>query len=759
VARAKKVHKALVVVESPAKARTIKKYLGSGYEVKACIGHVKDLPKAKISVDIENGFLPHYEVIRGKRKVLNEIKAAAKKADVVYLAPDPDREGEAIAVHIHEELGKKEQQKTQRITFNEITKRAIQEAIAAPRAIDTKLFESQQARRILDRLVGYQISPILWDKVRRGLSAGRVQSVAVRLIVEREAEIRAFKPEEYWSILCDVEGPSPPPFEAKVATERGHKFRPDNGADAHRAAEALRHASFRVAEVGRRERRRRPNAPLITSKLQQEAAGRLRFTAKRTMVIAQQLYEGVDIGDEGSVGLITYMRTDSTRVSNDALAAVRDYIGRVHGPAFVPAAAHVYKNKKSAQEAHEAIRPTSLELPPERVKPFLTREQFLLYELIWQAFVASQMEPAVFDQTTVDIEAGDFALRVTGSILKFRGFLAVWPMKEDSDQTLPELHQGDSLACHAVRPNQHFTQPPPRFSEATLVKELEDRGIGRPSTYAAILSTIVTRGYVEKVEGRFHPSELGQLVTELLTESFPTVLDVEFTAQMESQLDSIETGEANWVETLSGFYHGGFAKALEKAASEMRDVKRMEIETPHRCESCGEGMVIKWGRNGSFLACKGYPKCRNTRDYKRLPDGTLEILPEATTDQRCPTCGGEMAVKRGRFGQFLACRAYPECKGTRPMSIGVDCPQKCGGYLSERRSHRGRVFYGCSTWPGCNFVSWNRPVGEACPDCGGAYLIRKYSKKDGARITCPNKECHYVRDPELTDEDAALAAQ
>lgn len=774
-ARKRSSTRSLVVVESPAKARTIKKYLGPGYVVKASVGHVKDLPKSKLSIDLEHDFQPHYEVIRGKSKVLKEIKDAAKDVSAIYLAPDPDREGEAIAWHIYEELGKRHAAHTQRISFNEITKRAVQEAIAHPRPLDLNLYNSQQARRILDRLVGYQISPILWDKVRRGLSAGRVQSVAVRLVVEREAEIRAFVPEEYWSIDCTLEGAMPPAFVAQVIKVDGEKFRPNSRDDAERAVGELRDAAYVVSGVTRKERRRRAAPPLITSKLQQEAANRLRFTAKRTMMLAQQLYEGIELGDEGAVALITYMRTDSTRVSNDAITAVREHIGTLFGPDYLPEEPNVYRTKKSAQDAHEAIRPTSMEYPPERVAPFLTAEQLKLYGLIWRWFVASQMKPAVYDQTTVDITAGRYALRASGSILKFAGFLAAHGVAEEvieeertegeedagaraKEGRLPELREGEALRCETVVPEQHFTQPPPRFSESSLVKELEERGIGRPSTYAAILSTIVTRAYVEKVEGRFYPTELGTLTTELLTASFPRVLDVEFTARMEEELDEVEEGKVDWVKLLHDFYDGGFSEALERAKKEMRDVKREEIPTEHVCETCGAPMVIKWGRNGSFLACSGYPQCRNTRDYKRRPDGTLEIVPEETTDERCPTCAGPMVVKRGRFGQFLACVAYPECKGTRPLSIGVACPSGCGGYIAERRSKRGRVFYGCSSYPNCTFAAWDRPVPGPCPQCGSPYLVRKYSKKDGLLIKCPTKECDYVRDPELEDSDARAVA-
>ncbi|MBN1959901.1 MAG: type I DNA topoisomerase [Deltaproteobacteria bacterium] len=766
--------RALVVVESPAKAKTIKKYLGAGYMVKASVGHIKDLQKSKLSVDLENGFAPHYETIRGKSKVIKEIKEAVKTVDYVYLAPDPDREGEAIAWHIAEEIGKKGEGKVFRIAFNEITKKAIQAAIANPQPLNKNLYDSQQARRILDRIVGYQISPILWDKVRRGLSAGRVQSVAVRLVVEREREIAAFKSEEYWSLECQLAASGPPSFVAKVIKENGQKFEPKSQSDIKTAETVLNSAKYNVANISRKERRRRAGPPLITSKLQQEAANRLRFTAKRTMMIAQQLYEGVELGKEGAVALITYMRTDSTRVSQDAQNAAREYINNTFGASYVPETPNIYKTKQGAQDAHEAIRPTSLDYPPERVSRYLTSEQAKLYGLIWRWFVASQMAPAVYDQTTVDINAANYGLRATGSIMKFPGFLVAHGVTEvieedkgdkDKDDAgtetkgmLPELSDGEQLALEKLLPEQHFTQPPPRFSESTLVRELEERGIGRPSTYATIMSTIISRGYVEKhKDARFYPSELGALVTDLLTVSFPRVLDVKFTAQMEDMLDEVEEGKVDWQRLLSDFYFGGFQECLERAKTEMRDVKREEIPTEHTCSECGEPMVIKWGRNGSFLACRGYPKCRNTRDYMRRSDQSIEILPEPTTDETCPQCGGPMVVKRGRFGQFLACENYPTCKGTKPMSIGVACPNGCGGYIAERRSKRGRTFYGCSSYPSCNFASWDRPINGPCPVCGHAYLINKV-RKDGVIIRCANRNCAYTRDPELDDDDARAAA-
>jgi DNA topoisomerase-1 len=756
----------LVIVESPAKAKTIKKYLGAGYIVKASVGHVKDLPKKTMGIDIEHGFAPEYVVIDGKKKVLAEIKDAAALVGRVLLAPDPDREGEAIAWHIAEEV-RSANPNIQRVLFNEITKKAIQEAIGKPMALDVKKFESQQARRILDRLVGYQISPVLWTKVKRGLSAGRVQSVAVRLVAEREQEITAFRPEEYWTVEALVEGPTPPPFTSKVAKLDGKKIELVHEGQAREAVDIVKAAELRVAAVERKERRKNPPPPFITSKLQQEASSKLRYSPKRTMGLAQRLYEGVEMGEEGPVGLITYMRTDSTRISDDALGEARAFIGDRYGARFLPAEPVIYKTKKGAQDAHEAIRPTSLKYDPEMVRalwaagggggrdPRETDDLLKLYTLIWNRFVACQMVAAVFDQTAIDIAAGRVELRASGQVMKFAGFLEVYAEtvedaanEDETGAALPDVKEGDPIRLLEMKPEQHFTQPPPRFSEATLVKELEEKGIGRPSTYAAILSTVQDRGYVEKREGRLHPTELGVMVNGLLVKSFPAIVSTDFTAQMEEQLDRVEDGQADWVKLLEGFY-APFKIDLEKAKVEMRDLKREEEATDQVCEKCGKPMVIKWGRNGHFLACSGYPECRNTKEYTRNADGTLKVV--ATTrpsDQICTTCGAPMVVKRGRFGEFLACSRYPDCKTTSPLSLGVTCPKPdCGGYLTEKRSKRGKVFFGCSSYSKtkCDFVSWDRPIPEPCPKCGAKFVVKKISKS-GSRIRCLNEECGYSAD-------------
>jgi DNA topoisomerase-1 len=766
----------LVIVESPAKAKTIKKYLGRSFDVRASVGHVKDLPKSKMGVDIEKGFAPEYDVIKGKAKVLSEIKRAARDASRVFLATDPDREGEAIAWHISEELGAEGgDARVRRVLFNEITKNAIQKAIEHPIDLDRKKFDSQQARRILDRLVGYQISPILWRKVRRGLSAGRVQSVAVRLVVEREREIEAFKPEEYWTLDADLAARLPPEFTAKLWRVDGQKADLKDEATTKALQADVEGARFVVESVDRKERRRNPPPPFTTAKLQQEAANRLGFTAKKTMTLAQRLYEGVELGDE-TVGLITYMRTDSVRLSTEAVDAARVHIAERYGKDHLPEAPNVYKTKaKAAQEAHEAVRPTDLAWTPERVEPFFEqmgeRDMFRLYELIWDRFVACQMVPAIYDQTAADISAGRATFRATGSILKFPGYLAVYGAKppeeeagaeeEKSDSAngerdgekknverqLPPLERGEELRLVQLHPEQHFTQPPPRYNESSLVKEMEQRGIGRPSTYAAILETIQEKAYVEKVEKNFKPTHLGVLVTDELVRAFPREMDVAFTAGMEEKLDEIEEGNARWQAVLSDFYET-FKEDLAKADEQMRNVKAQAIETDLVCEKCGERkMVIKWGRNGEFLACPGYPECRNTMNFRR-EDG--KIVPEKEEDvpveDKCPECGAAMVMKRGRFGRFLACTRYPECKGTKPVSIGVTCPKGCGGYISEKRSKRGRTFYGCSSYPRCDFVAWDRPKNEPCPKCGSAYLLDKYSKRTGPFVACPNKECDYRRE-------------
>jgi DNA topoisomerase-1 len=926
--------KALVIVESPAKAKTINKYLGKQYIVKASLGHIKDLPKRDLAVDIEKGFEPHYEVIEGKKKLIAELKQTAKKVDDIYLAADPDREGEAICYHLQEELGNgKNGPRIFRVMFNEITQRAIQKAFEKPGQVDVNLVDAQQARRVLDRLVGYKISPLLWDKVRRGLSAGRVQTVALRLIVEREREIRAFVAREYWTLDADLSAKKPPLLTARLARINDAAAEVPNQQASDEIVAALDGVDYVVKSVTRREKRRNPVAPFITSTLQQEASRKLRFSVKRTMMLAQRLYEGVEIGKEGAVGLITYMRTDSTRISDDAIRDVRDYIGERYGKEFLPETANFYKSKKDAQDAHEAIRPTSMAFTPEVVEKYLAEDEMKLYRLVWNRFVACQMMPAVFDQTSIDVAAAgkngqDYLFRATGSVLKFEGFLKIYQEgKDQADEEdeemkhkLPQVAEGEILRLKALRPEQHFTEPPPRYNEATLVKRLEADGVGRPSTYASILSTIQEREYVKKDGGRFVPTERGLVVTDLLLESFDNIFEVKYTARMEEELDEIGEGKIDWRAAMSEFYDR-LERDLKHAEEHMTDIKRMEKPTDLTCEKCGKPLVIKWGQHGSFLACTGYPDfspraaegdleslqrdiarrdevarkeldencakiqawydreadrvhtrvlegklsdrqsktrksklldrfeerlnatkakdaerrekdreaiqarldkivarypnmlevyelnlqssptlqfswrrkdnlCTYTRELTvDLPDVDKVDLSEQGDEEYCENCGRPMVLKKGRFGTFYACTGYPDCKTTKPIggqqkkmdvpldeqcpqcgsnlvlksgrfgeftacsnyptckfvkqkTIGVKCPECSEGEIVERRSRKGKTFYGCNRWPECNFVAWGKPIPEKCPECGSPYLIEKWLKA-GPVWQCPNQECKH----------------
>ncbi len=765
--------KNLVIVESPSKARTLTKYLGRDYLVKASVGHIVDLPKSKLGVDIEKDFEPEYQIIHGKKKIIDDLKKAAKDKENIYLAPDPDREGEAIAWHIAQKLGRKKN--VYRVLFNEITRKAVQDALKNPKEIDQNLFDAQTARRVLDRLVGYQISPLLWKKVRRGLSAGRVQSVAVRVIVEREKEIEAFRPEEYWTIEARLEGAKPPPFVAKLFKIRGErldhkKLRIENGAAAQDLIRGLAETAWTVGAVETKERRRFPAPPFITSRLQQEASRKLGFNPSRTMRIAQKLYEGIDIGEEGAVGLITYMRTDSTRLSGDAVGQAREFIREKFGAEYLPESPVAYRSKREAQDAHEAIRPTSLEYAPERVAPFVSREELALYTLIWNRFVACQMMPARFDQTTADIEVRDLVFRANGQVLRFDGFMRVYLEERDESATgeddesgeermLPELKTGDRLRLHDLLPEQHFTQPPPRFSQASLIKELEEKGIGRPSTYASIMTTILNKEYVsEDREKRLRPTHLGRLVTDLLVGSFPDVLNVEFTAGMEDVLDRIEEGGENWVEAIRRFYRS-FRADLDRAETEMPSVKGEGQATDKVCEKCGAPMVIKWGRQGEFLACSAYPECRNTKNFTLGDNGEIQIEEVQVHETPCPKCGKDLIVRHGRFGKFLGCSGYPECKHIQslqapPRSLGLTCPDCGEGEIQERRSRRGKTFYGCNRYPSCKFATWDPPVIEPCPECGAKYLVEKVTKRAGRVRRCVREGCGYREQVEDEAETA-----
>ncbi len=743
--------KSLLIVESPTKVNTLKKIVGKNFIIKASVGHLKDLPKKKLGVDVDNDFAPEYITIRGKGKILSELKAAAKKADQVFLAPDPDREGEAIAHHIGNEMRKFTKGKVYRVSFNEITKKAVNEAIKHPTEVNLNKVNAQQARRILDRLVGYKISPLLWKKVHRGLSAGRVQSVALRMVCDREREIQNFKPEEYWSITLDLEGETPPPFEGKLFKVDGEKAQVPNQEKADQIVKDLEGAEFVLESVVKKERKRNPAAPFITSTLQQEASRKLNFSPKKTMMLAQRLYEGLSLGKRGTVGLITYMRTDSVRLADEALDGVRAFIGQRFGPEYVPKASNVFKSKKSAQEAHEAIRPTDVTLDPAEVKPFLEKDMFNLYQLIWARFVACQMVPAILDTTQFDIRSGKYLFRANGSVLKFPGFMKVYVEGTDDevsepgrggDRILPDLPEGQALKLNRITPEQHFTQPPPRYTEALLVKELEDQGVGRPSTYASIISVIKDRDYLRTEGKRLAPSELGFLINDLLIENFPDIMTTEFTARMEDQLDEIEDGKVNWIQALKTFYEP-FKTDLEQAEQKMRDVKGEVEETGEDCEKCGKPMIIKWGRFGKFMACSGYPECKNTRDLGK-DNGDGKGTPGEEVEGTCDECGSPLLMKIGRFGKFIACSQYPDCKFTKPISLGIPCPEEgCKGEISPRRSKKGRTFYGCSEYPKCKFVSWDKPVDEECPECKHAFLVEKWKKDEGMSLVCP--KCRFKK--------------
>jgi DNA topoisomerase I len=802
--------KALVVVESPAKAKTINKYLGKNYKVVASMGHVRDLPKSKLGVNIEDGFEPSYEVIASRKKVVAELKAAAKDATEIFVATDPDREGEAIGWHLAEELGSGNRKKIRRLMFNEITKKGVLAALEKPTAINKQMVDAQQARRVLDRLVGYKISPLLWDKVRRGLSAGRVQSVALKLVCDREREIEAFTAEEYWNITARLAGPVPPEFDAKLLKRDGANIKVGNKDEADKVLADLRAASWVVSSVTTKERKKHAVPPYITSKLQQAS----RFPVKKTMMIAQQLYEGIELPGEGAVGLITYMRTDSTRVSEQAIAEVREHVGQKFGPDYVPEKPNFYRTKKDAQDAHEAIRPTSMQWDPESVRAHLTPDQYYLYRLIWNRFIASQMLPAIFDDTTVDITASNYLFRVKGSVPKFAGWLAVYERDvpevrtegagpdavsvddEDGSGVLPPLAEGDKLDLKELKPEQKFTQPPPRYSEATLVKAMEENGIGRPSTYASIISVIQAREYVNKIEGRFKPTVLGRmLVDRLLSPAFDDILEVNYTRELEEDLDKIEEGTDNYKSTLTSFYKK-FAKDLKLAEGLMPNFKEgvapdpavdcdkcgkpmvmkagkfglflacsaypecentRELETPEasaegeideNCENCGKPMALKRGRFGQFLACTGYPECKTTRKIISTKQGLTAAKPDQILDEKCPKCESNLVLKQGRFGEFTACSNYPTCKYVKQKSTGVLCP-KDGGDIVERKSRRGRVFYGCANYPECDFTLWNRPMPEKCPDCGAPFLVEKITKRHGRQLICNNEECEYSRSEEL----------
>jgi DNA topoisomerase-1 len=761
----------LIIVESPAKTKTLASLLGKSYDIRATMGHVRDLPKRRLGVNTERRFEPSYEIIPERREIIEGLQKAAKGSRQVYLASDPDREGEAIAWHLAEVLGVPN---AQRIEFNEITQRAVREALEHPRTIHQERVNAQQARRVLDRLVGYKLSPLLCKKVQSNLSAGRVQSVAVRLIVDREREIQAFVPEEYWSITARLTPQGrEQPFAARLVQVDGKKAEIRNREEADAILRVLGHElveqdgefsanlagtaapRWEVGPVQRKEQRRNPQAPFTTSTLQQEAARKLGFSSRRTMQVAQQLYEGIDLGTEGHAGLITYMRTDSVHIAVEAQAEARDYIGERYGAQYVPKAPRRYKAAKSSQEAHEAIRPTSVLRHPDQLRQQLSGDLARLYTLIWQRFLASQMESAVFDVTTVDIPVANLLFRATGRVMKFDGYMAVYieGRDEDSDEEdarrLPNLATGDLLDLLALLPGQHFTEPPPRYTEATLVKALEERGIGRPSTYAQIISTIQDRNYVVLAEKRFRPTDLGCVVTDQLVQHFPKVLNIDFTAEVEQELDDIASGERDWVEVLAEFY-GPFQEALGAAEQGMERVKPEAVPSGMNCPECQSELLIRMGRRGRFLGCSAFPKCKKTmphpEDEVAAPSENGSGPAAAEPAPECPKCGRPMQRRQGRFGEFFGCSGYPECKTivdpkrTEPKAIGVPCPTGCGGQLQEKRSRRGKVFYGCDRYPACTFAAWDRPTDQKCETCGYPMGERAF-RGQVSGLRCTNEGC------------------
>ncbi len=744
--------KSLVIVESPTKAKTINKILGKEYIVRASKGHVMDLPKKRFGIDIEQNFEPEYLMIQKQRKTVDELKEISQKTDRIYLASDPDREGEAICKHLHDLLDEANP-KIMRVLFHEITSNSVMRAFEESKSIDMNKVNAQQARRVLDRIVGYKLSPLLWKKVQRGLSAGRVQSVALRLICDREKEIRAFVPEEYWTIEVELEASEPPKFKAKLDKKEGKKFKVPDEKTAHEIVEAIKKSGCFVKSVESKPVKRKPAAPFITSTLQQEGIRKLRTGANRIMRLAQNLYEGKDLGEHGTTGLITYMRTDSPRLSKEIVKAGRDYIKEQYGAEYLPARPPSYKSRKSAQEAHEAIRPTSLELTPDVVAPYLDTMELRLYKLIWNRFLASQMSPMKLEQKTVRIVSGPYELKAEGIKTVFDGFTKVYSdssaSKKADDKTetvkFPEIKKGEELGVTGITPTQNFTKPPPRFSEASLVKELEEQAIGRPSTYAVILQILRNRQYVEFHKQKYLPTELGMFVADVLVEYFPNLMDVKFTAALEKELDLIEAGKLNWKDSVSSFYKN-FIGNLHKAEENLTKSDNEWAKTDITCQKCGKTMLIKYGRSGPFLACSGFPECTHTMNYQRTESGKPAPKLDEKIDRKCPECEGELVVKSGRFGRFVACSAFPDCRYTEPVKTGVSCPKpECDGELIERKGRKGFTFYGCSKYPECRYTIRQMPYKEKCPDCGHPFLVLARRKNKKPLLKCPNKQCSFSR--------------
>lgn len=740
--------KALVIVESDAKSKTINRFLGKGFIVKASIGHVKNLPKNRLGVDIENGFEPEYITIRGRGKILKELKQLAASSDVIYLATDPDREGEAIAYHLANEIDSFNKN-LKRVLFHEITEKAIQEAIRKSSAIDLEKVEAQKARRVMDRLVGYQVSPFLWETVFRGLSAGRVQSVALRLVCERDDEIAGFVPKEYWSIDAHFKTKTDEAFCSRLVKIGGENVQISDIKSVQEHIGIIEDLEYVVSDLRTKKIERRPYPPYTTSTLQQDGARRLGMSTKKIMMLAQQLYEGVDL-PEGRVGLITYMRTDSTRLAKTAVEEVRQYIAENYGLEYVPPKPQFYKNKKSVQDAHEAIRPTLVFRSPQKVASFLTPGQKKLYELIWDRFVACQMASARLLQTILEVTAGTYLFRTTGSVVQFKGFMQIYHIENEEMESFSiprEVKRGDIVTLVKLDPQQHFTIPPPHYNESSLVKELDNKGIGRPSTYALIITTLLDRKYVAKEGRTLKATDLGMAVNRILIKQFPDIFNVGFTARMEEELDQIESGEKNKLQVLQGFY-GPFSDSIRKAMEKKEEIKEsLQEEREERCPKCGRGLVVKWGRNGRFIACTGYPECKHTQPLESESVETTEV---------CESCGAKMVVKNGRFGRFLACSNYPGCTFTKSFSTGVRCPEEgCGGQIVERKTRRGKSFFGCSNYPRCRFATWYRPVPVPCPECGYSYMEKKATKTKGSFIQCPRCKKSITEEESLAVKDQA----
>ncbi|MFH1612575.1 MAG: type I DNA topoisomerase [bacterium] len=736
------MEKNLVIVESPAKCKTISKILGKNYIIKASMGHVMDLPKKELGIDIDKDFKPHYVIIPSRKKIINELIKCAKESNNIYLATDPDREGEAIGWHIASLFKKKV---VYRITFNEITEQAITSSLKNPRQIDMNKVNAQQTRRILDRLVGYQISPLLWQCLKENLSAGRVQSIATRLICEREKAIEKFIPQEYWEIIANLETKSHEKIESKLLKYKQKKIEIFNETQSKELIETIKAKEFIVDKVKFQEKKKFPYPPFITSTLQQESYKKLGFPTEKTMRIAQQLYEGLKISNE-TIGLITYMRTDSTRISQDAIKETRDYIVKKFNKEYCPEKPNYYASKSSAQDAHEAIRPTFIEKEPEKIKNELTPEQFKLYELIWNRFLSCQMAPALLAITTIDILSGDYLFRTSGTIIKFYGFMKIYQEEEEENKNeniLPSICEKEILQLLDLIPSQHFTKPPARFTEATLVKELEQQGIGRPSTYATIINTIQLRNYVKKEKGKFYPTELGIVVNDILVKNFPKILDIAFTAHLEEDLDRIEKGDREWKKILIEFYKP-FYQELQNAKLELKGIKnKLETSTDEVCELCGCAMKIKWGRYGKFLACAEFPKCKNTKNiFSKESESSKKDIKQL--EEKCSLCGGDLLIKASKFGEFVACNNYPKCKFTKPISFNIKCPEKdCSGEIIKRKSKKGKIFWHCTKYPECKFINWYKPVNKTCPTCNNNFLIEK-----GNKLKCGNKECAYEAEQE-----------